>query len=459
MIGHIKNRLKIFSVSRNLGEIKHCENNIIMFGLVGHGKTTLLNKACGTSFKTAESGFSCTTDIQYAYSIRGDMAIIDFPGVNSTTDTIKHLKIQKSTLKVIPVRMICFVIKYDKRYDYLITNLSKIISIFYNYKDNITIIVTHSEDCKYTDKENIKALFKQYFSITNVLFTTKNGTSYVELCDTLQNLKSEMKNHKKLNLHTRDFLATVEDVFDITVMDERNKYEEEFNDTLKKFKVEFKNAIDDDLKRALFFAFRNYKEDLLRRYSEIVSEKKVDNDSIITEVIMFNNIIFNKFNEFRKEVQSQIKLQTNNYNNEYNRYKKCPHCGTIWFKIKGCDSMVCGTRTKLEDKICGRYKNYIVEYINKKIKIDYKENQNFNPTGTDSEIVGLTDEEKRKNFILEMEGKVKISPVGCGKSFQWNDKLVEDCTDEIVRKLNEISITDYDSGVRDIADNLGEQEL
>ena len=57
------------SVAKNLEAIQQCENNIIMFGLVGHGKTTLLNKACGTSFKTAESGFSCTRDIQFSYSI------------------------------------------------------------------------------------------------------------------------------------------------------------------------------------------------------------------------------------------------------------------------------------------------------------------------------------------------------------------------------------------------------
>jgi len=462
MLGYLRHPIesyKAYSVSRNLGEIKRCENNVVIFGLVGHGKTTLLNKACGTSYKTAESGYSCTTDIQYSYSVKGDMAIIDFPGINSTKDTIKHLTIQRSALTIIPVRMICFVVKYDKRYDHLIMNISKMLSIFCNYKDNITIVVTHSENCSLTDKENLKAIFKKNFSISNVIFTTKDKTSCIELCNTLQNLKSKMKNHNKLILRTRDFLATVEDVFDITVMDERNKYEEEFNDTLKKFKEEFKNANEDDLKRAIYFAFRDYKEDLLNRYSEIVKEKKADIDSIIVELIMFNNIIFNKFNNFRKEVQSQIKLQTYNYNNEYNRYKKCPHCGQIWFKIKGCNSMVCGTRTLLKDKVCGRYKNYTVEYKNNTIVINYKENVNSTPSENDREIKGLTEDEKRKNIVLEREGKVKISPVGCGKSFQWNDNLVDDCTDEIIRKLNEISITDYDSGVRDIADNLGEKEL
>ena len=448
-----------FSITTNLEEIQKCENNIIMFGQIGHGKTTLLNKACNTNFKTAESGYSCTRDIQYAYTIKGNMAIIDFPGLGSTRDTINHLKIQKNTLKVIPVRMICFVIKYDNRYDRLVQDLSTMLAIFHNYKDNITIIVTHSEKCKYVDKENIKAIFDQpNFSIKNFMFSTKDYPTPLNLCEQLEKLKNKMKNIPNMILQTRDFLATVENIFDFTVMEERSNYESEFDETLKNFKKEFKNAKDDDLKRAIFFAFKDYKEDLVERYSKKVRAKKADINSLVTEVIIFNNIIFNKFNEFRMEVQSQIKIQSNNYNNEYNKFKRCPHCGQIWFKIKGCDSMVCGRRSTLKDKICGRFKNYIVEYIGKKIKIICSENENKD-FGEDSEIVGLTDNEKKKNEILEKEGKIKISPIGCGKSFKWNDNLINDCTDEILRKLNEISVSDYDSGVRNIADELGETEL
>ena len=425
-----------FSVSNHLYTIKQSENNIIMFGLVGHGKTTLLNKACGVEYETAESGFSCTRDAQFAYSINKNMIIIDFPGLNSTQDTVKHLKLQKNILKVIPVRMICFVIKYDKRYDHLINDLSQMLAIFYNYKNNITIIVTHSEECTITDKANIQAIFNSpNFGISNIIFTTKNKTSPLDLCQKLYNLKSKMNNIPNMVLQTRDFLASVKDVFDFSVMDERKKYEEEFNYVLKEFKMEIKKANDDDLKRALFFAFKDYKEDLIKRYSEVVRGKKADVDSIIVELIMFNNIIFNKFNDFRMEVQSQIKIQTYNYNNEYNRYKKCPHCGQIWFKIKGCDNMVCGNRSSSQDKICESYKNYIVQFINKKIKIIFNENKNTY-TGNDRKFIGLTDEEKRKNIVLEKEGKTKISPVGCGKSFKWNDSLVHDCTDEIILFYN-----------------------
>jgi hypothetical protein len=39
----------------------------------------------------------------------------------------------------------------------------------------------------------------------------------------------------------------------------------------------------------------------------------------------------------------------NNFNGEFNKFKKCPHCGLIWFKVVGCDSVQCGKRTGIKD--------------------------------------------------------------------------------------------------------------
>ncbi len=75
---------------------------------------------------------------------------------------------------------------------------------------------------------------------------------------------------------------------------------------------------------------------------------------------MFDNNIYNEFNEFRKQIESQIEVKSSNYNGEYNRFKKCPHCGIIWFKIKGCDTVQCGKRTKATDKIVEKYKKYLL---------------------------------------------------------------------------------------------------
>ena len=94
-----------YLVSQNLDRIKKSDTNIILFGEVGCGKTTIINKLCGVDLLTKEGGYSCTRDAQYAYTPDGSI-IIDFPGYNTAEEAAKHLKVQKSTLSVIPVRII-----------------------------------------------------------------------------------------------------------------------------------------------------------------------------------------------------------------------------------------------------------------------------------------------------------------------------------------------------------------
>ena len=130
----------------NLEEIKESQNNIVLFGSVGNGKTYLINKACGTDFETADKGYSCTRNVQHAFTVKYDMIMIDFPGLNAVKDIMGHLRIQKTALNSIPVRMICFVIKYAQRNDDFEIELGQMLSIFNNYIKNIAIIITKSED-------------------------------------------------------------------------------------------------------------------------------------------------------------------------------------------------------------------------------------------------------------------------------------------------------------------------
>ena len=72
--------------------------------------------------------------------------ILDFPGLNAAEEIVKHLKVQKSTLSMIPARMICLVIKLSVRYDDMVKSAIQMVKIFYENKDNITIIITNCED-------------------------------------------------------------------------------------------------------------------------------------------------------------------------------------------------------------------------------------------------------------------------------------------------------------------------
>ena len=169
---------------------------------------------------------------------------------------------------------------------------------------------------------------------------------------------------------------------------------------------------------------------------------------------MFDNNIFNEFNEFRKSIESQIKIDSTSYNGEYNRFKKCPHCGTIWFKVIGCNEVKCGNRAKIEDMVYGEYKEYEISYVNNKVIINPKSISNKIKKKRNG-CIGLTKKEELENLKREEEGKTIIKPLGCGRKLDW--KEMEDCSEEVISKLKEISIDDYYSSLLDISENFNQE--
>ena len=91
-----------------------------------------MNKLCGVDLLTKDSGYSCTRNVQFAATPDNSL-VIDFPGLSAAENVVNHIKKQKSTLKIIPARIICFVIKYE-RYDLIQKRLSKCIKFFMNIK-------------------------------------------------------------------------------------------------------------------------------------------------------------------------------------------------------------------------------------------------------------------------------------------------------------------------------------
>ena len=436
-----------YLVNKNFDEIKSSSNNIILFGSVGNGKTTLINKLCKCNLITKNDGFSCTRDVQYCSTSDGSL-IIDFPGLNAAEDIVKHLKIQRSTLSVIPAKMICLVTKLTPRYDDIVKALLQMVRIFASNRDNLAIIITFCENLTIQQEVEIPKIIEKKIKIKpqNIIFSSNKMSSEMLLAK-INKIKSTMTNIEKIELKDRDLLNTVGNDGDIDVIEDRDKFLNEFKNSLEKFKEEFNKANDNSLKFALYYAFVDYKEELIERFSEIVRKKVTDTDTAIVEIITFNNEIFSDFNGFTKLVQSALKAETANFDNREhnNRYKKCPHCGTIWFKIKGCNSMPCGRRTKLRDIFFGRFKNYVVKFIHGIFTINTLSDSSDTNTGQDTEFVGLTEEEKKEN--MNRNGKSLIKPQGCGRNLDWTQ--MEDVTEEVNKRLTEISMDTYDNKVKE----------
>ncbi len=409
-----------FGIEKNSFEtIKNSKNNIIFFGCsVGAGKTTILNKICGLNCKNT---FSIRKEIRHYFSIKYNNVVIDFPELYSATNIVAYLKVQKNALSVIPIKMICFIVRYTNRYDELLKNVSQMYMIFREYRKNICVIISNSEESTYSNQAEIEHILKTRFEINKIIFSTLK-TNEIDLLDKLEKFKADMPNIEHLNIKSHD-LTEIVDKSDLDFCDDRETYINDFQKTLKIFSAEFEKATEIQLKRALFFAFKDYKENLIKKYTEIIRNKIADTDAIIKELITFNNQIFNDFKGFEQKCKLELDTLQEKVKGDDNKYKRCPNCGIIWLIESGCQNLICGERSNIKDKrFCYYYNNGKIE----KYKTDN------NNKVIEKKWTGLSQEEKLENKKRGI-GKALIQPLGCGMKLQLNE--MEDVTNQIPKEF------------------------
>lgn len=452
MENQVKDELRKFF---NFEKVKKSQNNVVLFGSVGNGKTSLLNKLCGQFFKTAQMGFSCTRMVQFATTLTGDALIIDFPGLNAMVEVHKHIMIQKETLKLIPFRMICFVIKFSCRFDDMIKEASQMLKIFYKYIKNVLVIITHSEKADKVIIAEIEHEFKEKYKLERILFT-QFDTNSDELQKNIDKFKNSMVNIEEPLIESREFYSTIDPEFDIAVQEIREEYIARFQKRLKAVKNIFNRTDNKEMKRSLYIYMKQVKNELIDEYKEKLKNVLSEISAIVTEVIMFNNQIFQDFDNFRKLAQTHLEIQGINYQGKLNRYKKCPHCGNIWFRVYGCDSMKCGNRSIGKDKLIGVFSLFFFKFFHDEDLIVEEKQENSNYNYQEREIHGLTPEETEENKQRGSPQKSIIKPQGCGQRINWNE--MEDVTEIVLRELKELSMSDYDHSIHKVEEEMREKK-
>jgi small GTP-binding protein len=118
------------------------KRTVVLLGRLGHGKTCLFNKLCGTSHFSAMTAGSCTREVVEGCTLRRKVTIIDTPGFSSSDATDSHIKAQRRALESQELSGIILVVKYGTASD--MANCLNHIMDFVG-TDNVCIIVTHAE--------------------------------------------------------------------------------------------------------------------------------------------------------------------------------------------------------------------------------------------------------------------------------------------------------------------------
>jgi GTP-binding protein EngB required for normal cell division len=117
---------------------------VVFLGKLGHGKTHLLNKLCGESFKSVMCAESCTRQNQRGSTLQHGITIIDTPGFGSSDDTGSHIREQRSAIEDTRISGIYAIVKYGSTSD-MAANLYPLMD-FASVED-VRIIVTHVDTC------------------------------------------------------------------------------------------------------------------------------------------------------------------------------------------------------------------------------------------------------------------------------------------------------------------------
>lgn len=356
-------------LDRGLNKIKRSRDNLILFGEVGSGKTTLLNKLCGTNYETREGGYSCTRDIQYAISKDKKNYIVDCPGLNAAEEITQHLKIQKFILSIIPIRIICFVIKYSERYDLLIKGAARMLRIFHENKNNIVIIITFSEELGNNQMKEIQNFYRTKFGIDadKVIFSS----NYIDPTDILKRInliKRNILNIDSIKFNEYSLLSKNEEG-GLEIVEFREKKMKEYKKIINILQSLLNEEYEPQIKKSLIETIKFYINDLIISFKKKLSTKIQDIDTINVDSLIFSN----ELDEGLNIIAAQYEKELSNIQSE--REGKSP----IYYKyiVEKTENFNCDNQTKtINNYFKGQFKDFEIQIDLDEMNIKIIKNKN-----------------------------------------------------------------------------------
>ena len=310
--------------------------------------------------------------------------------------------------------------------------------------------------------KQIEERIKKVSKYNRIIYYFKNKNDESVLYDKIILYMSKMKNIPNLFIKSINLINQMK-TYDYNLF---NNSIDNFNKAISLFEEKLKEyENNEDVQRALFFAFKSYKNKYLRKISNpLISGIRnfSEIDKFLLELISFCKKVRNKVFDLIKSFKVGLQIGIKNDIDE--GIKKCPNCGTLWTKYSGCSYIRCGSRGSNLPMISKKVKNYVVKLFDGKIII---EEQNYISKSVDSLDKGLsnykknldpsktkftdlnfptnssllTDDEEKFNESNKNKNRSLIQPIGCTYRFVWQD--AEHLTKEVTESLNYNFVKDY----------------
>ena len=403
---------------------------IVLLGKVGHGKTSVINKACGSRFPSGMGARSLTQHVQCA-KMTSELSIIDTPGFYASDDVAGHVAAQQVALEEIKLSGIYVVAKCGRADD--IAELANTVMDVVG-TDDVRIIITHEDVAsgeQAFDREELKSVLSNTLGVDtcNIESFGKQASakaikSFIartvhEPCSFAMS-KEQIAKAATLAVGSRKINKPINEVFSKIVA-----AEVACREAISSGRSYASDFIITSTQHATTEMVRTSKDLIFRNTFDM---KEEDQNLVYGKAGVALTLRLQAFVETTNQLLS---YDITDVSNPQNLVKKCNYCGATWIKTEGCDGATfCGSIPSAVKKASAAIKPEFVQQRPGAFTLVYRYGteavnytasslsslfQQLNPFQVSSSGSGSNaTHTKREGSIFES---------GCGMQISWNSML------------------------------------
>jgi len=392
---------------------------VALIGKLGHGKTRLLNKVCGTHHVSQGGCRSATRDVELGYSKQHKIALLGTPGLGPTEEVARHLAAQKLALEFTPLSGIYIVLKCARDGDMIDDQINDIIDMV--GEDGVRIIVTHSdvesskEGFDVMDvKRSVSRLADISVDLIKVIGVETSGAEIEDFIhstllpqpvgikldsESVVKLAARSKQSRRISKAIRDLHGKIDAATTYCkVMTSSGRTHEHDIEIM-------------DLQRATINHVREEKERIFRDAVRLTADE---------QTICYAQAgasLSVKLKEFVETTNTFLSWNVTDPSDPRNNYRACNHCGAVFAKVEGCDGTTrCGAiplEKKSDSKKC-RYSESSYDFYEDHSKWYVRAVRSAIRAASAVLLAGSNDQaaaERKSTGVFE---------AGCGQSINWS---------------------------------------